>query len=394
MTEVRIHKNISPSKIESLYKEFIVQKNKGKDIVLILPAELNKYRFGVLSDLLRFIITLNLKSNIIKVIFDIDQKELDSIYKQEYTYPIISLLWNKVIFQDKNFNIIKDDLRIKQNEFFNLMNSLDKFKGQKYLLCHTDHLSKNNGLIKFLEDNNGFNDDEIYINNVIKRILIENVLTFNKKNSKEIQNVIDDICAIVYELAKNTYEWGREDSDMKPIESSIRGIYFRFHNNTYSKMKEDFSGTPLEDFINHKYIKNSCIQMLDKIYYLEILVYDSGVGFIKKFNDLQNLNDIDIIKKCLIKNQTSSTSNFKSKKGLGLDRILSIIDKKGFLKIVTDKYSLYRDLIKDNYTILSKEELKNLKLEDWNKSNFKIDDNEGCQGSFISILYPFKNVNN
>ncbi|WP_312089652.1 hypothetical protein [Chryseobacterium sp.] len=394
MTEIKIHKNISPSKIDSLYREFIVQKKMGEDIVLTLPAELNKYRFGVFSDLLRFIITLNIKSNIVKVIFDVEQNELESLYKQEYSYPIISLLWNKAIFQDKNLNLIKDDLRIKQNEFFHIMNSLHKFKGPKYLLCHTDHLSKNNGLIKFLEDSNGFNDDELYINNVIKRILIENVLTFNKNNSEEIQNVIDDISAIVYELAKNTYEWGKTDSSMNPIKSSIRGIYFRFHNNSYNKMKEDFVDTPIENFINHKYIKNSCIQLLDKIYYLEILVYDSGVGFIEKFNDSQGLNGIDIIKKCLIKNQTSSTSNFKSKKGLGLDRILSILDKKGFLRIITDKYSVYRDLIKDNYTTLSQKDLKNLKLDDWNKNDFNTDDEEKCQGSFVSILYPFKKVNN
>lgn len=393
MTEIKIHKNISPSKIESLYKEFIIQKNIGEDIVLSLPSELNKYRFGVLSDLLRFIITLNLKSNIVKVIFDIEKSELNILYKQEYTYPLISLLWNKAIFQDKNFSNIKDDLRIMQNEFFNLMNSLERLKGQKYLLSHTDHLSKNNGLIKFLEDINGFNDDELYIKNVIKRILTENVLTFNKKNSEEIQYVIDDISAIVYELSKNTYEWGKTDADMRPIKSSIRGIYFRFYSNSYSKMKEDFQNTPIEDFINHKYIKESCIQLLDKIYYLEILVYDSGVGYIEKFNDFEGLDDIDIIRKCLIKNQTSSTSNFKSKKGLGLDRILSIIDKKGFLRIVTDKYSVYRDLIKDNYTTISEGQIKNLKLEDWNKADFNVDSGEKCQGSFVSILYPFKKVN-
>jgi len=394
MTEIKFSKNTSSKKIDSFYKDFKIHDGKNQNFKIILPSEFTTYRFGLLSDLLRLIITINSKHTIDKLIFDLDKEDIEIVYKQDYAYPIISLLWNDTVFEDKNNDNIKSILRIKQNDFFKKMNSLERFKGSRYLLSHTDHLSLNNGLIKFLEDPNGFNDDEELIKEIVRKILIENVLIFNKNNLKELNNDINHIGEIIYELSKNTYEWGKTDNLMKPITSSIRGIYFRFHNNSFDKLLQDFVNTPLEVFFKNDYITENCIQELNKVYYLEILVYDSGIGFIEKFSDKSGLNDIDVIKKCLVKNQTSSTSNLKSKKGLGLDRILNILDKKGFLKIMTDKYILYRDLIKDNYTNNSNNELSNLKLDYWDEKNLNRSSNEKCEGSFISILFPFKKQNN
>lgn len=403
MEEIKIFKNTSTTKINELYNQYIINQN-ADEVILTIPNELKKYRFGLLGDILKLIITLNSKSKIHTVKFDIDASNVDKLYDEEYAYPVISFLWNVSKFIDKNNQDLKELLRKKQNDYYLLMNSLEKFKGQKYLISHTDHLSKSNGLIKFFENLDGFNDDEEYITEIIKRIFENNILKFNKNNSIEFKNVIEDVGPIVYELAKNTYEWGKTDANMKPISSSIRGVYFRFHNNGYESLLEEFKDTPIMDFFLHDYIKENCIQKysymsnnekveVSKIYYLEILVYDSGVGFIEKFNDSEGLTDIEIIKKCLIKNQTSSISNLKSKKGIGLDRILNIIDKKGFLKIMTDKYTIYRDLIKDNYSSLTLEQLNNLKLDDWHNKNFSDSDQKKCQGSYINILYPFKNTN-
>src|SRR5690606_16695332 len=127
-------------------------------------------------------------------------------------YPIISLLWNTSNFIDKNNLDIKPLLRDKQNDFFRIMNSLSRIKGNKYILTNTDHLSKNRGLIRLLENPDGFNDNEDQITNGIKRILNNNVLKFNKNNKIEFESIIKEVGEIVYELAKNTYEWGKTDS--------------------------------------------------------------------------------------------------------------------------------------------------------------------------------------
>lgn len=389
MTEIKIYQNTTPHKVIELYREYI-HGEPVDDIHLSIPNEFNTYRFGLLADLLKFIITLNAKSKINVLKVDADENDIDTFYGHEYAYPIISLLWNTAKFVDKFDNDFKDTLRLKQNEYFKKMNSLHTLKGRKYLLSNTDHLSKSNGLIKFLENEDGFNDDENYIVSIVKKILNEYVLVFNQNNSYELEGIIEQIGEIVYELTKNTFEWGKSDINMRAISSSIRGVYFRFHNNDFDKLIHEFENTPLKEFFSHKYIVDNCINDSNKVYYLEILVYDSGVGFIEKFNDNSGLSDIEVIKRCLIKNQTASNSNLKSKKGLGLDRILTIINEKGFIRINTDKYSIYRDLIKDTYKPISLDKLEDLKLNDWDQNNFNGDSQSKCQGSYISILYPFK----
>ncbi|RYJ50584.1 hypothetical protein DR871_016145 [Flavobacterium petrolei] len=392
MIEIIIPKSITPSRINDLYRKYINQQNLN-EITLIIPNSINKYTFGLLADLLKFTITLNSRTPIKTLKIDIENENLDSLYDQEYAYPIISLLWNTSNFIDKNNSDIKTILRDKQNDFFIKMNSLSRIKGNKYLLTNTDHLSKNKGLIRLLENPKGFNDDEEQITNSIKKIFNNNVLTFNKNNKIEIESIIEDIGAIVYELAKNTYEWGKTDSNLIDVPSSIRGVYFRFHINNSDKLIEEFEHTPIQPFFKHAFILDNCLNEQNQIYYLEILVFDSGIGFIDRFHQKNNLSDLEIIKKCLVKNQTSSTSNLKTKKGIGLDRILGILNQKGFVRISTDKYSVYRDLIKDNYEPIDIQQLDKLKLDDWNDNNFNNENVIKSQGSYISILYPFKSSN-
>lgn len=389
MTEITIPKSITPQKIDELYAWYIKGQQLEK-VILKIPASVSKYTFGLLADLLRFVITLNKRSSISTLVLDMGVNDLDEFYNQEYAYPIVSLLWNTATFVDKNDVNIKTLLRDKQNLFFIKMNTLSRIKGNKYILTNADHLSKSRGLIRLFEDANGFNDNEDQITQSVFKIFHEYVLTFNKNNKEEIGHMIGDIGAIIYELTKNTYEWGKTDSTLIDVAASIRGVYFRFHINDSDKIDREFEGTPIQSFFRHPFILENCINVQNKIYYLEILVFDSGVGFIDKFYDRGDLTDLEIIKKCLVKNQTSSTSNLKSKKGIGLDRILNILNERGFLRISTDKYCVYRDLIKDNYMPIDVNQLAYLKLEDWSKNDFAMDSVVKSQGSFISILYPFK----
>lgn len=391
MIEITISKNIAPSKISELHNKYAGQEQIG-DISLIIPSEINKYSFGLLADLLKFVITLNSRHPIKNLKVDIEKEKLESLYDQEYAYPIISLLWNTASFIDKKGDNIKGILREMQNNFFQKMNSLKRIKGNKFILTSADHLPESKGLIRLLESSDGFNDNEIQIRNNIKKVLSEFVLTFNKNNLTEIEGIIGDIGAIIYELAKNTYEWGRTDVNSVDIPSSIRGIYFRFHRNNYENIIDEYYSTPLNAFFNNPNLKQNSLNENGQIYYLEILVFDSGVGFIEKFHENKNFKDIDVIKLCLIKNKTSSFSNLKSKKGIGLDRIINILNRKGFLRISTDKYCAYRDLIKDEYKPIANENLDDLILEDWNRRNFNSEFLSKSQGSYISILYPFKNI--
>lgn len=395
MTEIKIPKSVTHNKIKSLQKSILSDTAYSGEVTMILPSEIKNYKFSLLADLLQLTITLNKKNSISKIKFacEITDETLDSLYGQEFIYPIISLLWNTASFVDINNKNVKSKLREFQNSFFLKMNSLSRLKGNKFILTNIDHFSNNKGLVKILESSKGFNDNEEQIIDSVRNILMNYVLTFNKSNTEEIKDIVDDIGAIVYELSKNTYEWGKTDSLGIPISPSIRGVYLKFYVNKKESITKEYHNTPLEEYFNQKTLIERCLNNNGNIYYLEILVFDSGVGFIDKFNNREKLSDIEVLKKCLIKNQTSATSNLKSKKGLGLDRILNILNKKGFIKISTDKYCVYRNLIKDEYKPINIKKLEELKLEDWNKNNFSFNESEKISGSYLSILYPFKNVN-
>jgi hypothetical protein len=395
MKEIKIQKSVTPIKIKSLQKSVLSNNEHSEGIILILPNQINSYKFSLLADLLQLIISINNKNKITKVKFEFEltKSTLDSLYGQEFIYPIVSLLWNTAKFNDLNDKNVKPQLREFQNEFFKKMNSLSRQKSSKFILTNTDHFSDSKGLIRLLENSNGFNDNEAQIVDSIRNVLLNNVLTFNKNNAKEIETIIEDIGAIVYELSKNTHEWGLTNSINIPISPSIRGVYLKFYNNKKERIIKDYENTPLAEYFNQEKLSKRSLNAKGNIYYLEIFVFDSGIGFIEKFNNTEKLTDFEILKKCLIKNQTSATSNLKSKKGLGLDRILNILNKKGFIKISTDKYCVYRNLIKDEYIPIDINELDSLKLEDWNNNSFKTNETEKITGSYLSILYPFKNSN-
>jgi hypothetical protein len=388
MIEIKIPKNISPSQLNNIQKKYFT-KPTSLEIRLTLPNGISKYSYGLLADLLCLVITLNSRHVIKTLKIDARQTELDGLYDHEYFYPIVSLLWNTTSFVDKDFNDIKGILREKQNSFFLKMNALHKMKGNKFLLTMSDHLP---GYIRLLENENGFNDDESQIIKNFNKILEDNILTFNQTNLSEIAEIKNHIGEIIYELSKNTEEWGKTDVNSVAFPCSIRGVYLRFHRNNHEKLITEYQNTPLKAYFNRPELTTHGLNSLNEFCYLEIMIFDSGSGFIDKYFSEKPLSDLETIKMCLIKHQTAATSNLKSKKGLGLDRILNILDKKGFLRICTDKYCVYRDMVKHNYEPIAKEDLNSLILEDWYNDNFNSSKYK-IQGSFINILYPFKYVN-
>jgi hypothetical protein len=71
-----------------------------------------------------------------------------------------------------------------------------------------------------------------------------------------------------------------------------------------------------------------------EIYFIELSVFDSGIGFVSRFTGKSNesfeaFDQVQIIKKCLTKHHTSDRSLHRESKGLGLNRILNLLDKKG-----------------------------------------------------------------
>jgi hypothetical protein len=89
---------------------------------------------------------------------------------------------------------------------------------------------------------------------------------------------------------------------------------------------------------------------------LETSILDSGPGLARKISGKNNLSEISIerevelVKECLIKHRTTSKSFSSTIKGQGLDKVLKLLDKKGFLRIRTGRLELFRNFISDPYT--------------------------------------------
>jgi hypothetical protein len=79
----------------------------------------------------------------------------------------------------------------------------------------------------------------------------------------------------------------------------------------------------------------------------------------------------------------------KTVKGLGLDRVLKTIDRKGFVRIKSGRADVFRDMKNFNYVEHSSP--SEIDLYDW-KSNEKNSFTENVEaiGTLISIIYPLE----
>lgn len=395
MKTIEIKRNSNIEDIDSLYYDFFDKIDESEEYKIVLPKKIDNLFFSLNVNLLQFVSTIfkTGRLNTIQVRIDSNNKiEIQNIYDNEFFFPIISLLWNEVNIIDINEYNLRPILREYQNDFFKNMRASKSMKGEKFLLANLDHFSEDKGILKLFETNGEFNSNEYSFKKSLEQIIKDDVLKYSSNNQLQFEKIKDDISSIIYELMKNTFEWAKHDISGKIINPNIRGVYFKFHKYGIDNILHDYKNTlPI-----YQYFSGSSLNINTKkeVYFIEISVFDTGLGFIDRYNG--NGSDIDIIKKCLIKNQTSSVSNLKDKKGLGLDRILSILNDKGLFKINTDRYSLFRNLKIDRYNSeIGLGDLSSIVLRDWKDlsdedikpKKFKF------SGTTISILYPFSQSN-
>ena len=273
------------------------------------------------------------------------------------------------------------------------MLAVEALKGWKLLLTNFDHLAEDRGILPCFEINGSFIQNEAKLANSLKNGL-KQVLSFSQNAEKIYDFYKDELIGITYELMKNTFEWGKDDEDRVPLDPNIRGLLIRFYKKTRVKLNEEFGGhTGLSEYFKSDVLKEN---VNSELLFLEIDVFDSGVGFASKYKSLNpgdNLNDIDIVKKCLIKHNTSAKGLERDDKGIGLDRILTILNKKGFLRIKTGTVCIYRNLISHPYKKVNKDGISEMDLFDWKKNSDKeYTSFQESKGSVITIIYPLSIV--
>lgn len=377
--------------VDLYYTELYRYIKQDATVHVSLPKLLKKHYLGLVPALIQLVSTWVRYEKSGKLLLSISPnasaEEIDELYENELIYPLTALVWNKNEVYDKGGSInLRSLLREKNREVTSKMKSVKAFKGYKLPLIVSDHIAGAN--LPVFEANNDFKNEEEIKESL--RPAVNEMLNYILSLKSEHDTVLSDLKKITFELMKNTFEWGRTDEDNVSLDPNLRGVLFKFFKNRRKTLVNDFKEHPgVVNYLNNKLLKENA---LGELYFLEMSVFDSGVGFIDKFKSLNpstKLSDVDIVKTCMIKHNTSAKGLEKEDKGIGLDRVLKTLNKKGFLRIRTGTVCLYRDLIANNYLELEKGDVAKMELFDWNKeSNSKYTAFPSAAGAVITILYP------
>jgi len=391
----KIPNSISVHNLDKLYLEL---DNCEHQIDLSLPSEIKSWDFGITTLLIQFFSTWVRSKAAGKIILGIkeDNSDLESMVSLDVNFPAIIMSWDKGIIDGDSANI-KSKVRLINEAIIKSMLSLENLplfnksfipqKGFKSLLTCFDHLPAEKGLLGCFYSNKEFILSENTLADTLEETLTY-ILSFNSQSAKVIKPIKRDLIEIIYELMKNTHDWGRTDISNKALNPNVRGTYIKF----IKKNKNLF----IENYGDHlgfqSYFNGLQPSKNNELYFIEISVFDSGVGFVEKYsgkpsNTFTSSQQVDIIKECLIKNNTSDQTLAKYNKGLGLDRIMQILDKKGLFFIRTSNVFVARNM-KDNHYMATKkkEEIELFDFKTYSSKDYTY--HSKSVGSSITIVYP------
>ncbi len=389
--QLKIKQNITLAYLNELYQK--LEKFSNENLLdLVLPTKITHKDFSVFPSFLQFIATWVRQPNSGNLYLPITEfKNLEEYLDQEFVYPIVVLSWEKKIFNTEGKNI-KSLLKGLSKDYFSRMEYLKLKQNDSVPIYCFDHDLSKRGYSRFFynSDKSLVSEEELDFN---LYPVFKKVGSFNKgvfQNS--IKNKIDDFSKITHELFFNTDEHARTDIDFQNLYPNIRAAYFRFQKrklNSYLNQYKD--SNTLYKYLN----SNLPLNENSEVYFLEISILDSGPGLARRYGNITDLNsisinrEVELIKECLYKHNTSSVGIRKERKGLGLDRVLKTISGKGFLRIKSGRVDVIRDMRNKPY--VRSENSVGIKLTDWNNSDNTFSEHPECSGSLISLIYPLGN---
>jgi len=386
---IKVKGNISIPQVQNLYSELASSKEEIIDVHL--PKKIEKLDFGLLFSYLQFLSTWVRSNRSGKLHLPVNNTEeaIEYLDYNEFVYPSIVLAWEKEIVNANGENI-KSELKNPSKEYFNRMDFFD-LKGTSVPIYCFDHDKSNRGLSRHLYKN-------------FRELVTETTLGFNLFNAFKkvgdfnkgafrigVKTHYDDFIAIIHELFTNTHEHAKTNQLGYNLYPNIRAMQLKFHKKPLNKFVEqfqDFAG--LVDYFNSGFKPNN----LGELYLLEISILDSGPGFVKRYKKISDYNlniteEVEIIKQCLYRHNTS-TEGFRGEiKGIGLDRVLQTLDGKGFVRIKTGRADVFRDMKNNRYH--HHDDASEIQLNDF-KNNSKSDFTlyPPAEGTLLSIFYPLE----
>jgi hypothetical protein len=394
MTLIKVPNKITNLKVEELLHQVI---RSGVDSDLQIPIEFTYRGFGIIPSLLQVIFTW-IRISKGKLIIPIDLEDNETIEKfinDYFGYIVVSTIWKSTEIINTNNVSLKDQLRKHTQKMHDKIDFFEGLPNESLLIPCFDHYSKEKGLSHWFYINNfQYAENPSVLSNTIYRIFEYLGTIYKTRINVNTAKSLDSLQTIVWELVKNTDDHAKKDYlNQTQLSPNTRGVFFKIHRSS----KDNF----IEYANDHKGLEsyyNAALKPTDN-FILEISVFDSGPGMVKRFlgsnwnESVTTLEEVDTIKRCLIKGVTSVTNFTGEFKGYGLHNVLQTLNiQKGFLKIRSGNVSLYRDLIETPY--FETDEIDKVELKDWSiykaseytKMNF-------TEGTLITMAYAINDLN-
>lgn len=399
---VRLNNKTSIEYLESAYK---LLSNKDP-IDIQVTKSLSGSDFGLTPAIIQFIATWHSTKQDGKIVLNIliddytglselelkklSNNVLSDFYKLDFFFPVMVYCWKRQIV-DENNRDLKALLKIQNELKHEDMRKQTAGGGFKTLLSCFDHLSTKKGLLPSFYIDNDFIENEMQFDSALDKSL-RRVISLNKHLRKSIMiPILSDIVGIIYELMKNTDDWARTDLVNRPLKPNVRGLFLKIHRRTRDSFISGFQNNlGLKNYFSEDNFKTNSN---NELYFLELSVFDTGIGFVNRYSKLPTdmfdaSSQVEIVKQCLIVNNTSSIGIQKSHKGKGLARIMNILNGKGYFWLRTGNVSIYRNLILNKG--VSDAVTADIDLYDWvENSKSEFTHMETAKGSVVTLVYPF-----
>jgi hypothetical protein len=192
---------------------------------------------------------------------------------------------------------------------------------------------------------------------------------------------------ILYELIKNTHDWGRTSVDNVPLRPSVRGVFFTRVNVNLKGAIASAGGNPALE----SYVTSLGQRSRDEyVRFLELSVFDSGPGLASRWlskpltDDVTAVDELAACFSCLRKHKTTSGA---SNRGLGLYDVMRTLDElHAFTRLRTGRLALFRNFVAS--PLQADEQSNGPTLFDWHSASTVPTKLPQSTGTLFTMVIP------